>query len=307
MAKNERADGSINEHLNRGDLRNAVNRLAIHRSANTSEFMRRLPYFLVALVVSAFFFFPFYWLLKVALTWPAQSLYGGDPSLALESVGLYNFIRVYYEIPFPEYLTNSIIITGLAVVGSLITNSLAAYSLTQDFYGKRAVMGFLVAALMIPYYVTVIPAFLVTKELGLLNTHLGVALPFMTFIIGTLILKNSFDSVPDSMIEAARLDGASELYILFGVLWPLAKPALATNVILAFVYSWNSYLWPLVVISDRLMQPLPLALASFTTRFDGNFALQYAFAVLVLIPVVIIFILLQRQFVRSVVQSSVKE
>jgi ABC-type glycerol-3-phosphate transport system permease component len=297
----------INEHLNGGDVNAIVDKLAIHRSTNRTEFVRKLPYFLLALVVSVGFFFPFYWLFKVAVTWPVESLYGGDPTLVLESLELFNFVRVYYEIPFPNFLFNSFAITALAVVGSLVTNSLAAYSLTKDFYGKKAVMTFLIAALMIPYYVTVIPAFLVTQELGLLNTHLGVALPFMTFIIGTLILKNSFESVPDSMTEAARLDGASELYILFGVLWPLSKPALATNVILSFVYAWNAYLWPLVVISERLMQPLPLALASFTTRFDGNFALQYAFAILVLIPVIVVFLLLQRQFVRSVVQSSVKE
>lgn len=297
----------INEQFNQADLRTVLNRVAIHRSENRAEFASRAPYFLLALVASVLFFFPFYWLFKVAVTWPVQSLYGGNPSFVLESLELYNFVRVYYEIPFPTYLFNSFVITGLAVGGSLITNSLAAYSLTKDFYGKKWVMGFLIAALMIPYYVTVIPAFLVTNELGLLNTHLGVALPFMTFIIGTLILKNSFESVPDSMIEAARLDGASEAYILFGVLWPLAKPALATNVILSFVYAWNSYLWPLVVINERLMQPLPLALANFTTRFDGNFALQYAFAILVLVPVIVMFLLLQRQFVRSVVQSSVKE
>lgn len=297
----------INEQINRTDVGSVLDKVAIHRSEDRSELMRRLPYFLVALVVSVLFFFPFYWLFKVAVTWPVQSLYGGAPTLGLESLELYNFVRVYYEIPFPRYMFNSFAITGLAVVGSLVTNSLAAYSLTKDFYGKKWVMAFLIAALMIPYYVTVIPAFLVTKELGLLNTHLGMALPFMTFIIGTLILKNSFEAVPDSMIEAARLDGASELYILFGVLWPLAKPALATNVILSFVYAWNSYLWPLVVVNEQLMQPLPLALASFTTRFDGNFALQYAFAIMVLIPVIVMFLLLQRQFVRSVVQSSVKE
>jgi|AntDeeMetagen134_2_1112570.scaffolds.fasta_scaffold00236_12 ABC-type glycerol-3-phosphate transport system permease component len=297
----------INEKINRKDVGNVLDKIAVHRGENRVDTVRRLGYFVVALVLALLFFFPFYWLIKVAATWPSGSLYAGTPSLGLESLELYNFIRVYYEIPFPRYLFNSIVITMLAVVGSLVTNSLAAYSLTKDFVGKKVVMAFMVAALMIPYYVTVIPAFLLTNELGLLNTHLGVALPFMTFIIGTFILKNSFDAIPDSMLEAARLDGASEIYVLFGVMWRLAKPALATNVILAFIQTWNAYLWPLVVVSDRKMQPLPLALASFTTRFDGNFALQYAFAIMVLVPVVIMFLLLQKQFIRSVVQGSVKE
>jgi len=297
----------INETINRSNVRTLFEKAALHRAKNWSEFVRRLPYFVAGLVLSLAFFFPFYWLIKVAVMWPAGSLYSGDPSLALERFELFNFVRVYYEIPFPRYLFNSIVITTLAVVGSLVTNSLAAYSLTKDFYGKKLVLAFLIAALMIPYYVTVIPAFLVTNRLGLLNTHLGVALPFMTFIIGTFILKNSFEAVPDSMIEAARLDGASEAYILFGVLWPLAKPAIATNVILGFIQAWNAYLWPLVIVSDRLMQPLPLGLASFSTRFDGSFTLQYAFAIMVLIPVVIMFLLLQKQFIQSVVQSSVKE
>lgn len=297
----------INESINRTDIRTVLEKVAIHQAGDRAEFIQRLPYFVVGLILSLAFFFPFYWLIRVAVMWPAGSLYSGNPSLALDRFELYNFVRVFYEIPFPRYLYNSIVITMLAVVGSLVTNSLAAYSLTKDFYGKKWVVAFLIAALMIPYYVTVIPAFLVTNRLGLLDTHLGVALPFMTFIIGTFILKNSFEAVPDSMIEAARLDGASELYILFGVLWPLAKPALATNIILGFIQAWNAYLWPLVIVSDQLMQPLPLALASFSTRFDGNFTLQYAFAIMVLIPVLVMFLLLQRQFIRSVVQSSVKE
>ena len=271
------------------------------------DWRRELPYLILALLLAVLFFFPFYWLIKVASTWPPQSLYAGTPSLAIENFELFNFVRVFYTIPFIQYLLNSFIITGLSVGGVLIFNSLAAYSLIHEFYGKRIVIALLIASMMIPYYVVVLPAYLVANELNLLNTYLGVAIPFMTFVIGILILKNSFEAVPTSMIEAARIDGASELYILFGVLWRLSKPALATNVILIFVFAWNSFLWPLVVLSDTSKQPLSLGLAAFTSRFEGNFALAYAFAIMALVPVIIMFVLLQRQFIRSVAQSALKE
>ena len=301
----------INEKIRFHDIRSAGSRalssIAFWRATTRSDAIRRSGYFLLALVAVILWIFPFYWLVKIAVSWPSTTLLGATPSLVIERFNLYNFVRVYYEIEFLRFFYNSVVITTLAVAGTLIINSLAGYGLRLDFYGKRAVMLFLIGALFVPTFVSILPLFLMTDRLGLLNTHLGVALPMMAGIIGTLIFKTSFDAVPDSMIEAARLDGASELYIIFGVLWPMSKAAIATNVILTFIAAWNSYLWPLVIMTDREMYPLPLALATFTNTFAGNYAVAYAFSILVLIPTVILFILLQKQFVGAAIQSSLKE
>jgi ABC-type glycerol-3-phosphate transport system permease component len=182
-----------------------------------------------------------------------------------------------------------------------------AYALTRDFHGRSAVEILLVVGMLIPFQTSIIPAFIVTRELGLLNTHLGMALPYSAAIINILILTTAFRAVPESLIESARMDGASELYIIFGVFWPLSKPALATNVILSFVWMWNAYLWPLVVVSDPMLSPLPLGLAEFQSSLTGSYALQYAFAIMVILPIVVLFLLMQKQFIRSVATSALKE
>ena len=297
-----------NELLTSEDLKRPARRVRWRvRAAVENVRGPKAVYFLVALTVTLLFFFPFYWLLKIAMTWPTQTLYGSAPSLSFPSPEIYNFVRVFFAIDFLQFLENSVIITLMAVGGTVIINSLAGYALRLDFYGKRVVLLSLVAALFVPTFVSILPLYLISDQLGVLNTHLGVALPMMAGIVGTLIFKNSFEAVPDSTIESARLDGATELYIIFGVLWPLSKAAIAVNVILTFIAAWNAYLWPLVIISDRAMYPLPLALATFTNRFQGNFAVAYAFALLVLLPAIVVFVLLQRQFIGSVVYSTLKE
>lgn len=295
---------SINELVTKRDLdvRRGIERFR----ANPMEFYRRLGFFLLALVLAIVFVFPFYWLIKVGMTWPTDSLYAGQPSLGIENLSLFNFVRVWYSIPFVTYFGTSLIVTGLAVASQLIFCSLAAYGLSMEFHGRRYVWGFIVLAMMIPFQTIFLPDYLVTQEIGLVNTHVGLALIVAISVINILVLHDSFSSIPDAMTEAARLDGASELYVLFGVYWPLSKPALSTTVILAFIFSWNSYLWPLVMVQDTAHTPLPLGLAQFQSQMSGSFALPYAFAIMVLVPVLVVFLLLQRQFIRSAVLGSIK-
>jgi len=297
----------VNEYVRKRDLARIADKVAFWNATSNRDVLWRGIYFLIALAAVLIWVFPFYWLMKIAISWPAGTMYGEPPSLVIERFNLYNFVRVYYEIDFLRFLYNSVVITLLAVSGTLVINSLAGYGLRLDFYGKRAVILFLVGALFVPTFVLILPLHILSDRLGLLNTHLGVALPLMAGIIGTFIFKHSFDAVPDSMIEAARLDGASELYIVFGVLWPMSRAAIVTNVILTFIAAWNSYLWPLVIMTDREMYPLPLALATFTNQFAGNYAVAYAFTIMVLLPAIVLFVLLQNQFIGSAVHSSLKE
>lgn len=268
---------------------------------------KKIAYFLLALGIAILFFFPFYWLLKVSLTWPPRTISQGVSSLWIEDPNIFNFIKVYYSLDYFQFFLNSLIITAIATTFGLLNNSLAAYALTLEFYGKKWVQLFLIAAMMIPYYLTVIPAYLITSRLGLLDTRIGVALLLSVMVIGILVLEDSFRSIPDGLVDSARLDGASELYILFGIYFPLSKAAIATNVILLFTVSWNAYLWPAIVISDRAVQPLSLSLVVFQYDLRGQFVLMYAFAVMVLVPIFIVFVLLQRQFIQSITLSTLKE
>jgi ABC-type glycerol-3-phosphate transport system permease component len=296
---------AINEFFRTRDLSLFSIQIKQWLALDRRERLRQAGLFTVALLVTALFFFPFYWLIKIALT--SANLYSGTPTLLLEDPNLFNFVQVWYRAEYGQYLMNSAILTVIAIGGNLIFNSLVAYALTRDFHGRSAVEILLVVGMLIPFQTSIIPAFIVTRELGLLNTHLGMALPYSAAIINILILTTAFRAVPESLIESARMDGASELYIIFGVFWPLSKPALATNVILSFVWMWNAYLWPLVVVSDPMLSPLPLGLAEFQSSLTGSYALQYAFAIMVILPIVVLFLLMQKQFIRSVATSALKE
>jgi ABC-type glycerol-3-phosphate transport system permease component len=297
---------SKNQIVSSEDVRRIWARLAAWRTDDPVVLAKKAVFFTLALAVAVVFFFPFYWLLKVSLVWPPSALYGGTPNLALEEVSLFNFVRVFFQIDFLGFFWNSVVIAAVASSLGLLTNTLTAYALTLEFRGKRIVQILLIAFLMIPYYLTLIPVFLITNELGLLNTRFGVALVLSVLVIGILVLKDSFDAVPDSLVDAARLDGASELYIIFGVLYPVSRSAIATNVILLFTVSWNAYLLPAVLITEDSVQPLTMALVNFRFTFQADFVAIYAFAIMVLAPITLVFLLLQRQFIKSVVLANIK-
>ncbi|RQH02563.1 carbohydrate ABC transporter permease [Natrarchaeobius oligotrophus] len=295
----------INEIVSTADARRIYDSLQPRQDSGWNYRLRKFGMFLLGLLAAIAFFFPLYWLIMIALT--SQALIGREPSILITDPSIFNFVTVWYQSDILVLFANSLIITIIAVVGNLVLCSFIAYSLTRDFHGKRGLEILLVAAMLVPFQTSIIPAFLVTRELGLLNSRLGVALPFTVSVIIILILASAFRSVPQSLVDSARMDGASELYIIFGVFWPLSRPALATTAILSFVWMWNEYMWPLVVISSPSNRPLPLGLAEFQSTLAGEFALQYAYVILITLPVIVMFLLLQRQFIRSIAQSALKE
>jgi ABC-type glycerol-3-phosphate transport system permease component len=297
----------INGTFARVDARLLLRRVSFWRAADREELLTRMGYFCLAAVLGIVFAFPLYWLVKISVMWPSANLYGGGPSLGIENPSLANFVKVIFEVDFDQYFLNNVFIAGLVVAANLVFNSLAAYGLTLDFRGRRLAQGFLLANMMIPAQTVIIPAFLVSQQLGLLNTRLGVVLPLAIIIINIFILYTSFDAVPESIIESARMDGASELYIIFGVYWPLSKAALAANVILAFVFAWNTYIWPLLIITDQELMTITQGLAAFQGSYRGQFGLMYAFTFMAVIPIVLVFLLLQKQFIQSAVMGSIKE
>jgi len=297
----------INGTFARVDARLLLRRISFWRAADREELLTRMGYFCLAAVLGIVFAFPLYWLVKISVMWPSANLYGGVPSLGIENPSLANFVKVIFEVDFDQYFLNNVFIAALVVAANLVFNSLAAYGLTLDFRGRRLAQGFLLANMMIPAQTVIIPAFLVSQQLGLLNTRLGVVLPLAIIIINIFILYTSFDAVPESIIESARMDGASELYIIFGVYWPLSKAALAANVILAFVFAWNTYIWPLLIITDQELMTITQGLAAFQGSYRGQFGLMYAFTFMAVIPIVLVFLLLQKQFIQSAVMGSIKE
>jgi ABC-type glycerol-3-phosphate transport system permease component len=262
--------------------------------------LRHAALLLISLVMLA----PFYWLLKTAVT--SENIYAYPPHFLPVQPQLFNFVDVWYLIPFPRYLLNSVIVSLIAVTGNLILNAMAGYALTLPFVGRRSTIVLLLSCTLIPFQATIIPAYLITAHLHLLDSYLGLALPLLSTIVCIFIFKASFDAVPRSLIDAARIDGLSESRILLRVMLPLSTPAIATNVVLSFIWSWNNFLWPLIITRSPDMQTLPLGLARFLSYMEDTTGALYAFVVMVLAPGLLVFLMAQSAFMRGLTTGAMK-
>ena len=262
------------------------------------------PRHAIMIVVSFLMLIPFYWVLKTSLT--GENIYAWPPRIIPVDPHLFNYVDVWYLIPFARYLLNSVIVTLMAIAGSLLFNVAAGYALTKHFPGRRWVVVLLLSCMLIPFQATIIPAYLITSRLGVLDSHLGMALPLLSTIICIFVFKASFEAVPRSLIDAARVDGLGEWRIVTRILMPLSKPAIATNVILTFIWSWNSFLWPLITIRTTEMQTLPLGLARFLAVLENTTGALHAFVVLVLVPGLAIFLMAQKEFIRGLTSGATK-
>jgi len=256
------------------------------------------------LLVCFLMLIPFYWVVKTSLT--GENIYAYPPRILPVDPNLFNYVDVWYMIPFARYLLNSVIVTAMAIAGSLLFNVAAGYALTRHFPGRRWIVVLLLSCMLIPFQATIIPAYLITSWLGVLNSYLGVALPLLSTIICIFIFKASFEAVPRSLIDAARVDGLSEWRIIVRIMLPLSKSAIATNVILTFIWSWNAFLWPLIVIRTSEMQTLPLGLARFLSVMEDTTGALFAFVVMVLVPGLTIFLMAQKEFIRGLTSGATK-
>ena len=254
--------------------------------------------------VAAVMLLPIYWVVKTSLT--GENIFAYPPSILPVDPHPFFYVDAWYFIPFSRFFLNSVIVASMAIVANLIINALAGYALTRHFPGKRWVILLLLSSMMIPFHATIIPAYLITRDLGLLNTHLGLALPAFSHIVLIFVFKASFDAIPPSLIDAARIDGLSEWRIIYKVMLPLSLPAIATNIILSFIWSWNDFLWPLLIVRDVEMHTLPLGLSTFLSYFENTTGSLYAFAVMALAPGLLVFLLAQKQFVSSMASGATK-
>jgi ABC-type glycerol-3-phosphate transport system permease component len=254
--------------------------------------------------VSGAMLVPFYWVLKTSLT--GENIFAYPPRLLPEAPHPFYYVDVWYYVPFVRFLLNSVAVSVTVVLANVGFNAMAAFALTRSFPGKRAVVLLLLSCMMIPFQATIIPAYLLTKHLGLLNTRLGLALPLCSTIVGIFVFKGAFDAVPRSLLDAARIDGLPEWRLLDRVLLPLATSALATNVILSFIWSWNNFLWPLIVVRNEEMQTLPLGLSTFLSYLENTTGALYAFCIMVLAPGVLLFLLEQRRFIQGLTSGATK-
>ncbi len=210
-----------------------------------------------------------------------------------------NYYRVWTEVNLPGYFANSFIVAVSVVLLQLTTSSLAAYPLAKmQFAGRNVVFYLILGTLIFPEQLTLIPSFILSVNVfGFTDTLQGLVIPFGANAFGIFLLRQTYQSIPNEIIEAARIDGASEFGIWARILLPLIRPGLATLAIFSFVGSWNSFLWPLLMLRNEALYTLPLGLAFLEGAFTGNLRTVAAGVVVATVPIIIVFLIFQRQFI----------
>jgi multiple sugar transport system permease protein len=250
---------------------------------------------------------PLVWMLSVSLMAPGEAS-AFPPPLLPGRATLANYRELFAHAGMGRYLLNSVLLTTAVTLGSLLFNVAAGYAFAKlRFAGRDRIFKLLLGALVIPSQVAMVPLFLLLKHLGLVNTYGGVIVPALASIFGMFVVRQYAVSVPDDVLEAARIDGASELRIFRSVIVPLLRPIIVTLAVFTSLGTWNEFMWPLIVLNDSDLYTLPVALASLSREHVQDHELMMAGSVLTTAPVLLVFLALQRYYIQGLMLGSVKE
>jgi multiple sugar transport system permease protein len=276
-------------------------------SRETKERIRGIAVHILLIPAALVFLLPFLWMLSTSLK-PDSQLFAYPPIWIPNPLKWENYPTSVTYVPFFLYLRNTLIIAISSMVGVVASSSLAAYSLARIRWPGRNILFLMtIATLMLPFQVTLIPVFLVFKNLGWVGDFRPLILPqFFGFAYYIFLLRQFFSSIPMELSEAARIDGANEWRIFWSVVLPLAKPALATVAVFQFIRSWTDYLNPLIYLNDQSLYTLQLGLQQYSSQYGREWGLLMAAAVLITLPPIIIFFLTQRTFVQGVTLTGIK-
>jgi multiple sugar transport system permease protein len=251
--------------------------------------------------------FPLVWMVSASLmpSGEAQSL---PPPLWPSRVTLAHYRELFERLHLARYFANSLLIATVVTLLSVVINSMAGYALAKfRFRGRDALFRLMLGGLIIPAQVAMIPLFLLMKQLGLVNTYWAVILPACASIFGIFLIRQYAFSIPDALLDAARVDGASEWQIYRRIVLPLLRPILVTLGVFTFMVTWNDFMWPLVALVDGDLRTLPVALAVLSGEHVQDTELMMAGSVLTLLPVLLLFMFVQRYYVEGITAGSLKE
>ena len=250
--------------------------------------------------------FPLLWMISVSFM-PTGAASSYPPPLLPADPTLDNYRELFAKHAAGRYMFNSALVATLATLISLVFNTLAGYAFAKlRFRWRDRIFRGLLGALVIPSQVAMIPLFALVKELGLVSTYGGVIVPAMATVFGMFLVRQYARSIPDELLEAARIDGAGEWRIFVTIVLPLLKPIVVTLAIFTFLASWNDFMWPLIVLSDQAWQTAPVALASLSREHVQDNELMMAGSMVTVVPVLLLFLALQRYYLQGLLLGSVK-
>jgi len=273
-------------------------------------------HYTILILLALFLTGPFLWLTSTSLK-SGQDLFklNSIKDLIPSSPTFENFQRVRtafdtpgkHENKFFNFFKSTIIIVGLGIILEIVIASLAAYPLARmEFPGKNFIFATMLATMMIPMQANMIVNFITIRKLGLFDTYAAVVLPSAVSVFGVFLMRQAYLVIPQEIEDAARIDGCSELQLWYRIMLPLSRPAMATLAIFSFVAFWNSFMWPLVVLKSDRLYPLSVGLAFLADTFDSNFRLVAAASVLSMLPVIAVFAVMQRHFIKGITAGAVK-
>lgn len=249
---------------------------------------------------------PLLWMLSASVM-PAGEATAFPPRLLPSRITFEHYYDLFARLDLGRSFFNSALISVISTLCCLLFTSMAGYAFAKLRWGGRdTIFTFLVAALAIPSQVTMLPLFLMLKSMGLVNTYVGAMIPFLATIYGIFLVRQFMVSVPDDLIAAARMDGANEWQIYWSIILPLARPVLATLAIFTFMSAWNDFMWPLIILTDDDRYTLPVAVANLLGEHVQDLELMMASSVLTIIPVLLLFFVLQKQYIAGLMAGSVK-
>jgi multiple sugar transport system permease protein len=264
------------------------------------------PWHLVLIPIAVVMLIPIVWMLVTSLETLNETRHY-PPVLLPHTLVPGNYTQVLQQAPFARWFVNTMIVTVATVAGNLLFCSLAGYAFARiKFFGREVVFVLLLATLMIPFQVVMIPTFIIVKDLGLINTLNALIVPNLANAFGVFLLRQFFRTLPVELEEAARIDGASRLSVLFKIVLPLSGPVLATLAVITFLWTWNDFLWPLITIYTPNNMTLQLGLTEFQGTHQTATNLLMAANVMSMLPVLLLFFLAQKYFIRGIATSGLK-
>ena len=268
--------------------------------------LRRWSVTLLAAFVTLLTIAPLLWMVSVSFMAPGEAAQFPPPLLP-ETPSLENYRTLFGTFGIGRFLANSLLVSTLATILALIFTIPAGYAFAKlRFKGRDATFRLLVAALVVPGQIGMLPLFLELKAMGLVNSYAGALIPWLAGIFGIFLVRQYCLSIPDEMLEAARIDGASEGQILRRIVLPILTPIIVTLALFVFLGSWNDFMWPLIVLADQHLYTLPVALAAMSREHVQDNELMMAGAVITTLPVLILFLALQRFYLSGLLTGSVK-
>jgi multiple sugar transport system permease protein len=250
---------------------------------------------------------PLIWMLSASLMPLSEVIKVPPVWFAPDKYTLNNYIEVIGRIGFALFFRNSVIVAAAITALQLLTSCMAGFAFARyDFPGRTVIFVLILSTLMIPFQVIMIPLFIMMARLHMVNTIWGMIIPALVTPFGIFMMRQFMLGVPKALLEAARIDGASEPYIFARIMLPLCKPAIAALAIFAFLGSWDNFLWPLIIINSKELWTLPIAMSRFTEQYISQTHLQMAGASIMFIPVLVVFLLMQRNFIEGIAMTGLK-